>query len=40
MGQLSEAMVETALVQFGGQSGKMDSNEFINFVKVSLLAEP
>lgn len=37
MGQLSEAMVETALVQFGGQSGKMDSNEFVNFVKVCTL---
>lgn len=32
---LSEAMVETALHQFSAHPGKLDINEFINFVRVS-----
>jgi hypothetical protein len=34
---LSEAMVETAVVQFSNQLGKMDISEFTNFVKVLYL---
>lgn len=29
--------METVLVQFGSQSGKMDMNEFVNYVKVCEL---
>ncbi len=34
MNALSDAMVDTALVQFASQANKMDSQEFLHFVKV------